>query len=523
MINIDYLMEFLLSKAVMAIGIIILGVVFGKIIVKIFNFIALKLYKKQELLEKKNTKNVMKLLQLFIFIVSIILSLSVLNVNFAREISSKFGEFFNSFLIVILFILLGYILVTILIILLKNFSSTVVTRYLKEFGISSKFVDVSFIIIKVFLIFIMVSIALKVANTTIPILDSFIIVLLFAFVFVIVVMVIYAYKDYFSNFLLSSYISRNILKQGQIVNIGDKTGEVTSITNHGTIIALEGGYTMIVPNTQIIKEKVILKNSTSDLSKIEHLISKYVVQLPSNCGPASVSMLLDFFGYKTNQKEIGELVGTKNRKEKIPEGVKPEDFYGSTPEDLISAVKKLTNSKVRGELIKYTDIYNLKDEVKSWITEGALNILWYKKPVLFPEKKSKSGHFVLAVGVEGDDIIIMDPSSQTAGVYAVNYEKMEKAMEPYDKSRGYIVFAKEGSPAFWRLTEGLIYSDVSAYKDLSKSLERHLKRILRKNNLVKSFISPYLEKFFKKEKNIKPLWKPDISKSSGIIKTKKSR
>ena len=127
--------------------------------------------------------------------------------------------------------------------------------------------------------------------------------------------------------------------------------------------------------------------------------------------------------------------------------------------------------------------------------------------MLFPN--AKSGHYVLGVGVEDDRIVIMDPSSSTSGVYSVDYRKLESAMSSkYDKSRGYIIFAKKGTPAHWRLTEELYYINASLYEDLSKSFERYLKRAISKNKLVKDFISPYLKKT--DDGKIDHLWKPNI-------------
>ena len=287
-------------------------------------------------------------------------------------------------------------------------------------------------------------------------------------------------------------------------------GEVLSVSNHGVAIETSTGYNYIIPNKNIMTKEIQVKRVRSNIAKIEQLMNKFTPQLPSHCGPASAMMMLEFFGYEIAQEEMA-----REAKTKVPGGTEPED--------LISAVKKLTNSEVRGKLIRFDEIFDLAEEVKAWIAEGALVILWYKKSVIFPDKHSQSGHYVLCVGVEGEELIVMDPSTETAGVYLVNHQVLEDAMDQYDISRGYVVFARKGTSAFWRLNEGLIYSNVSSYKNLSKSFERYLKRQFRQRNLINEVISEHITPKLKTEK-VKHVWKPDltISKSKQELDKKVS-
>ncbi|MCH7902340.1 C39 family peptidase [archaeon] len=312
-------------------------------------------------------------------------------------------------------------------------------------------------------------------------------------------LVAYSFKDYVSNALLSRYVEKNILKPGQRVKFGEIEGEVISISNHGVTLELNSGYNYIIPNKNLMQKEIMIKRVRSEITKIEQQMNKYTHQLPSHCVPASAAMMLEFFGYEINQEELA-----KEAKTKVP--------GGTDPEDLLSAVKNLTNSQVRGELVRFDEIFDLAQEVKSWVAEGALVILWYKKPILFPNKQSQSGHYVLCVGVEGEELIIMDPSVETAGVYMVNHRILEDAMDDYDISRGYIIFAKKGTSAFWRLNEGLIYGDTASYKNLSKSFERYLKRQLRQNNMINEIISEHLLSGMEEEK-VKHVWKPDLTSS----------
>jgi MoxR-like ATPase len=93
-------------------------------------------------------------------------------------------------------------------------------------------------------------------------------------------------------------------------------------------------------------------------------------------------------------------------------------------------------------------------------------------------------------------------------------------MGAQDKKRGYLVFAKKGTPAFWRINEGLIYADVDSYKDLSKSFERYLKRLIRKNETIKQILSEHITLIIKKTKDApKRIWKPNLKEVKELQKT----
>jgi len=77
--------------------------------------------------------------------------------------------------------------------------------------------------------------------------------------------------------------------------------------------------------------------------------------------------------------------------------------------------------------------------------------------------------------------------------------------------RGYIVLAPEGTTAFHRIEEGLIYSDPSLYKELSNKLKIELHKITEKSELLETVLPLRVKNFIKKwrEKDrIARLWKP---------------
>jgi len=489
--------EVLFSNVAKAIAVIILGLIAAKVIGKIFELGLRKQRKSFQTVE-----SVARSIELFVFVVSLIIALSVLKVSVAEVLVSKVMAFIPSVVIFFLIFVLGYILVTLiadaLSFLFIKFGSD---SYLEEFGISKQIISSFFLIVKFFLLLIVLMLSFSSIGVDVALFQGFFNTLITAIIVLALALFFFGFKDIFQNFFSSIFIERNVIKPGQQIKIGNESGEVIGVDIHGVMIRLGSGYNLVVPNKEFIKKEFYLKRARSDISKLESVRTKFIPQLNYFCGPASASMMLSFFGYNFSQQEIGNLAGTTT-----PGGTKPLD--------LINSVEKLTNNLVKGQLLRYNQIYNLKDEVKSWIGDGAMILLWYKKPVLFPNKKSRSGHFVLCVGVEDEELILMDPSPQTAGVYMVDYRLMDEAMSETDKKRGYLVFAKKGTPAFWRLQEGLIYANVASYKNLSKSFERYVNKLIRRKSVVNELLSEFVfnEISNDPEKKIKKIWIPEKKK-----------
>jgi len=180
---------------------------------------------------------------------------------------------------------------------------------------------------------------------------------------------------------------------------------------------------------------------------------------------------------------------------------------------LINVVHDLTKNKVKGSWIDVDHVTDLKDEIRLWLNQGALIIVDYKKSFLFPE--SKKAHYAVCVAVEGDELVVLDPSGKKGGVYLADAEKVYRGMDTYSEflqaKRGYMVFAPEGTTGFHRIEEGLIYADPSLYKDLSNKLKRELYKLTEKSELLETVLPLRVKNFIKKwrEKDrIARLWKP---------------
>ncbi|MCR4335753.1 MAG: C39 family peptidase [archaeon] len=492
----DILEQAVANETVLALSVLIAGVISAK-------FIALTILAfndKLNLVSIASIKSLTRLIELMIFVFFTIVALDVLKVEFANDVLVRVWDIIPAALVVILILMLGYIVINLIVDILKTFFSRIGRLdYLNEFGISSNALNTIFFVLKLFLYLVLLSITMNYYARPIPFFDTIIAGTVFTLMFFAGALIAYSFRDYIANALLARYVEKSIVKPGQRVKLKDVEGEVVSVTNHGVIIETSSGYNQIIPNSVIVTKEILVKRIRSNITKIEALMNNFTSQMPSYCGPASAVMMLDFFGYTISQEELA-----KESKTKVPGGTEPED--------LINAVKKFTDSEVKGQLIRFDEIFDLAQEIKAWIAEGALIILWYKKPIIFPDKHSQSGHYVLCVGVEGEELVVMDPSSETAGVYLVNHQILEEAMDDYDISRGYFIFAKKGTSAFWRLNEGLLYGDVGSYKSLSKSFERYLKRQFRQRNMINEIISEHLAPKIKEEK-VKHVWKPDLTSS----------
>jgi len=486
----DILTTPLFEQVAMVLITIIGGVVIAKIVGRIIKGINTRFR-----LNIRTMDDFARLSELFIFIISIIVALNILEVNAAQVIIQSTLLLLPSIITLLLLLFLGAIIVNLLVDITKAALLKVgFEDYLKEVGVSISFLNSTFMIIKVFLFLLVVSASLNYIGMGIPFIDSILLGLIYAAIIFSVAVGYFTFKEPISNFFLGNYIQQNLLKPGQNVKIGEEVGEVIGIMAQGTLIKTNSGYDVLIPNKEIVKKKIYLKRTKQDIGKLESIRSNYVSQLPAYCGPASATMMLSFWGYETDQEKVGKLAKTK-----VP--------GGTGPKNLIKAVRTVTNNKVSGALVQYDEINNLKDEIKGWISEGALVILWFSKPVVF--KGTGAGHFVLCIGIEGDELIIMDPSVKTAGVYLVDFRLFEEAMAEHDKKRGYVVFAERSTPAHWRISEGLIYTDVSAYQGLSKGFERYLKRLIRKNETMHEMISEAVFMAMKgKKRKIKAVWKP---------------
>jgi hypothetical protein len=323
----------------------------------------------------------------------------------------------------------------------------------------------------------------------------------YGLVAVVGLLLFFGFKDLVQNYAAGLYLrNSDVLKPGKNVKIDDESGEIRDISAFGTTITTDSGYFMLTPNQKLMDSNIRFKRVKADIETLEDIKEYFVAQEPSYCGPASAEMALALFGYDIDQDKLSEEANTDLQ-------------TGTEPVDLIDAVETLTKGEVKGYFIEYDKVTDLADEFKTWFNDGALIIPNFAKPMLFPN--ADTGHYTLSVGVEGDELLMVDPSAHTmsGGVYYVDKDEMLEAMSEWEgQERGYIVIAPKGTTAHWRIKEGLYYSDRDYYGQLSKTLEVRLRKIMREGRLLQHVmpdtVKGFLDQWRQKDK-IKRLWKPE--------------
>ena len=119
-------------------------------------------------------------------------------------------------------------------------------------------------------------------------------------------------------------------------------------------------------------------------------------QTPGLCGPASLKIILDYYGFKISEAKLAKISGAKKEK-------------GINPEGLKKALKFLGLSgfwKENGEIedLKYFLKLNLP-----------LIVNWFSQ---------SEGHYSVVIGFEKEKIILMDP--EIAGVKKIPIKEFKK-------------------------------------------------------------------------------------------------
>ncbi len=478
----------------------------GYIIVKIGSSLIISFSKKKEIISMKHVQAV-KVFRYIVMILTIIAALVYLQIDLIKDasVASKFISniygMLPAILLVALLLVLSAAAVNLISFGLKRaFDATGITDFMVEQK-RENFLSGILVFVRILLYLFTALFLLSMFGIDIKGITSAIGWLFYGIIALILLYIFFGTRTLMENFAAGIYLrSSGVFKLGQKVKVDNAEGSIKSISNHGVTIKSEYGYNAFIPNMEFVKKDVSFKNIETDLDTLEKIKSYYVEQKPSYCGPASASMILKIFGYNESQSKIGDLSKTQV-------GV------GTHPDTLINAVQGLTKNNVRGAWIDVGHITDLKDEARLWLSEGALIIIDYKKNILFPE--SKTAHYSVCVAVEGDELVILDPSGKKGGVYLADAEKVHRGMDTYSElikgKRGYIVFAPEGTTAYYRIEEGLIYADPTLYKGLSNKLKKELYTLTEKSGLLETVLPLRVKNFIRKwrEKDkIARLWKP---------------
>ncbi|MFH1510510.1 MAG: C39 family peptidase [Candidatus Woesearchaeota archaeon] len=323
-----------------------------------------------------------------------------------------------------------------------------------------------------------------------------------ALVFVVfLVVLINPARDFAAGFYL-----RNLwrFREGNRITYEGNKYTIKEISWLSTELETANGDYLMLPNKLVANRGIEFEKPTRELQTLEDIKNQFVAQLPSLCGPASAQIALSIFKIQSDQQELAKLMGSVVR-------TNEKQVAGTHPKDIIRAVEKYTHNKVLGAWIGFEKIFQFKQEVHTWLSDGALLIVDYKKKYLFPT--ALRAHYSLVVGIRGDELLIIDPSGKKGGVYFTDYRDVQVGMDTYSEliggKRGYIVLAPMGTPAYQRLKDKLIYHHPSMYDKLSKALETRLFRITSTPHIVE-MLPQFLKARIKnhEKEQITRVWKP---------------
>lgn len=439
-----------------------------------------------------------------VIIIAILLSLAFLNAPLTTNLLNNALSYAPSVLTTVLIVILGFVVANVITDFVRRFLKTFRTKTGEGRGITPKFLDMTVAGIKIFLYILIVEIAATQIGFSWQLLSNTLTAASYAVVFLLALVAFFGFKDLIENYAAGIYLrGSKMLKPGKEVRIGDERGEIRNVSNFSTTISTESGYFMQIPNSVLRDKEIFFKRSKAEVETLEDVKRYFTARKPSYSGIASIETALAMFGYDVPQDEIeGAVAG-----EEVPE---ESDW---SHEDFEEVIENLTNKDVKTAWVPFSKISNLRDELKAWFNDGALAMVKFEKGVIFPE--SEASNFVLCVGVEGDEILILDPNPDTGGVYYADHSDLTSAIKESENSGGYIVLAPEGSTAYWRVEKELIYSHPNLYEELSKSLEVQLSKILRKSRILKSVmpepVSDFVEKWRSDEKAEK-IWEPEDNK-----------
>ncbi len=451
---------------------------------------------------KERAKRPEKYIEYLVSVLTIAVALIYLNSSATNQLFTDILNYLPSILTAALIFILGFLIIKILMDFISGFVETFgVRKYARDLGFSPKLIKMFFKGLRIFLYLVALEIAITQIGVPRSIIGNTLTAASYGLVGLLVVLAFFGFKDLIQNYAAGIYLkSSDVVKPGKNIKLDDESGEVREVSTFGTTIATDSGYFMLSPNQNLMDKNILFKRVEADIETLEDIKSYFVAQDPSYCGPASAEMILAMFGFDLTQREIASKAGTV-----VGEGTEPDD--------LIQAVEQLTDGEVRGAFIEYQKITDIADEFKTWFNDGAMIIPNFAKPVLFPN--ADTGHYTLSVGVEGDELLIVDPSTHTSsgGVYYVDSAEMLEAMSEWrGEERGYIVLAPKGTTAYWRIKEDLIYADRNYYEELSKTLEVRLKKIMRKGRILRQVMPDATKDFldrWRSDEKVKRLWKPD--------------
>ncbi|MBU1975226.1 MAG: C39 family peptidase [Nanoarchaeota archaeon] len=404
----------------------------------------------------------------------------------------------------ILLIVLGVLIVQLISAILEKFILYTKLEDVVTEDISKNLIPLVILAIKVILYIILLQVSISIID--IPGLETLTQFLIYPILIIIFLIIFVALLNPIRDFASSFYL-RNLwaFNYGSRILFDGGSYTVKKISWLSSELENQRGDFMFVPNRVLAANGLKFQKPSHELQTLEDIKNQFVAQKPSMCGPATAQIALSMFGIHVDQDKIAKLSGAIVRENE-------HQVAGTHPDDLIRTVEKVSDKNVAGAWIGFDKIYNLKSEITTWLKEGALVIVDYKKKYLFPT--ALRAHYSLAVGMRDDEILMVDPNSKQGGVYFVDYRDVEIGMNTHSDlikgKRGYIVLAPKGSIAFKRLQDGLLYHHPSMYHKISRKLELRLNKLTSGpgfKEMLPGFVKKYLKNTGKEQ--VSRVWKPN--------------
>ena len=422
----------------------------------------------------------------------IIVSLLYLNTGINTEMVNSLIEFVPQMMSAILVVILGFLTINITTKAGSDFMKTLgVNMYFKEIGLSQSALKLFAGILKGFLYLLLLQIFLTQLGIGNSFIDELVKASSWAAAFLVAGLLFYGFKELFQNYTAGIYLKNSeVARPGEEVNLDGQKGEIKKVSLFSTVIDTQAGRTVLSPNTELMNSNISIKRTKNDLEILEDIKQYFVAESPELVAPASLVMALEIFGFRTQQEEIAEKLS--------------ENSF----EEIKQAVEDRTEGEVKAGFVEKEKITETGSEFKTWFNDGALIMVEVDRYELF--SSSEGTDHLLCIGVEEDEILVVDPGMKNGGVYYVNERKLYNSMEGSEP--GYTVLAPEGTTAYWRIKKNLLYSDKSYYEELSKTLETRLTRIMRQGrNLKQSMplsVSKYMDRW-EEEGDVTRLWTPE--------------
>ena len=436
-------------------------------------------------------------------------ALFYLNADISQEIVSGVFSGLPNAISIVLILVLGIIGVNVFSRLATDFFRTVGFRsYIRNAGVSQEILQVSEMILKGILYLLILQFILIQADFADSTIREFVRAASWALALLIAGLLFYGFKDLFQNLAAGLYLKNSrAVRPGEQVKFGNETGELQNVSTFSTEIDTQDGYSLMAQNREVMRSNFKFKKSKSDLDTLEEIIQYFVADEEGHSGPASMEMALDILGYSVTQDQFLKDEEEKDSdKEESSESEDEDSPKEITSSHLMDKVGDLTEEEVLTAWIDSDHITDAGDEFKTWFNDGGLVIPVFDKSEVLPSEESS--HYAVVVGVEGTEVLVIDTSRSSGGVYYINKDRLVDAME----GLGYIVLAPVGTRSEWRIKNDLIYSDKSYYDELSKNLENRLRKIVRQGSILKDVMPEQVQKYteeWKSDEKVSRVWKPE--------------